>query len=146
MRGRSPEKRAEIGLALVGARDVDAIEQHQRVVAFRATDADLRERARRAGLVDGNARNLAQRVRHIGVALILDHFAADHGQRRADLLLLDGRGRAGDHNNVARVRQMSLRRGPRRWSEGKRPGASAVGRAHDVRAKIVAYVSLTSPK
>ena len=70
------EEGREIGLALVGAGDVDAVDEDERVVGLGAADADLGEGAGRAGLADGDAGDLAQHVGHVGVALVLDQLAA----------------------------------------------------------------------
>lgn len=95
------QKRREIRLALIRARDVDAIQQDERVVALGAADAHLGEATGRAGPVDRQTRHLTQNVGHVNIAAILDLLFADGREGGADLLVF-GRGcRTRHHHDVA---------------------------------------------
>ena len=98
------QQRREIRLALIGAGDVDAIEQDKRMVGFGAANADLRERARCAGLADRDSGRQTQHIRHIRIALIRDQLAGKNRDGLADFIGFDGHGRTGDDNGVAFIR------------------------------------------
>ncbi len=77
-------KIGEIELAVGGVVGLDAVDQHQRLVALGAADAHLREIAEAAAAVDGDAGQAAQRLGGMPHLLGAQLLAGDDRDRIAD--------------------------------------------------------------
>ena len=118
----------EVELAVGGVVGLDAVDEHQRLVALRAADAHLRQVAEAAAAVDGDAGQAAQRLggmaHLLGAQLLAGHHRhrvadgiggnAGHGAlgtvRRHALGLPGGSGRPGARSLSGRTRALAARR------------------------------------
>ncbi|CUS45432.1 hypothetical protein MGWOODY_Smn2548 [hydrothermal vent metagenome] len=99
------DQRAEIIFAIIGVRGLDAVDQHQHVIALGAANADLGQAADRTGAVDRDSGDVAQHVRDDPRLALLQRGIVDDGDRRTEILDRDtvARARRGDDDIVALV-------------------------------------------